>query len=60
MRKTFDELIELANKADNDDRSATVIEALKAASALGEGLSSRYELMLADNLRAVGRIAEAR
>jgi lipopolysaccharide biosynthesis regulator YciM len=60
MARTFDELIELAMKADNDRRPITVIEALKAASALGEGLSSRYELMLADNLRAVGRIAEAR
>ena len=60
MARTFDELIELAMKADNDQRPATVIEALKAASVLGEGLSSRYELMLADNLRAVGRIAEAR
>jgi|GEM_PF-1789819 len=60
MARTFDELIELAMKADNDRRPVTVIEALKAASALGEVLSSRYELMLADNLRAVGRIAEAR
>jgi tetratricopeptide (TPR) repeat protein len=60
MARTFDEFIELAMEADNDRRPITVIEALKAASALGEGLSSRHELMLADNLRAVGRIAEAR
>src|ERR1700693_350455 len=60
MSRTFDELIELANRADNDDRPATVIESLRAASACGAGLSSRYELMLADNLRAVGRITEAR
>lgn len=60
MARTFDELIDLARKADNDHRPATVVEALMAACAIGEGLSSRYELMLADNLRAVGRIAEAR
>jgi tetratricopeptide (TPR) repeat protein len=60
MSKTFDELIELATQADNDDRPATVVESLRAASTCGAGLSSRYELMLADNLRAVGRIAEAK
>jgi tetratricopeptide (TPR) repeat protein len=59
MSKTFDELIELAKTADNDGRLATVVEALTAASALGE-LSSRYGLMLADNLRAIGKIEDAR
>jgi tetratricopeptide (TPR) repeat protein len=59
MVKTFDQLIELAKTADNDGRLATVVEALTAASAQGE-LSSRYELMLADNLRAIGKISDAR
>jgi tetratricopeptide (TPR) repeat protein len=59
MAKGFDELIELAKTADNDGRLATVVEALTAASAQRE-LSSRYELMLADNLRAIGKIEHAR
>src|SRR5258708_23024402 len=60
MDRTLEELRGWARRCNNERRPATVIEALKAASALGEGLSSRYELMLADNLRGVGRIAEAR
>lgn len=60
MQKTFDELLELAQLADNDGRPATVVELLTRASKYAPGLSARYELTLADNLRVIGRTAEAR
>jgi tetratricopeptide (TPR) repeat protein len=60
MSKSFDELVELAKKADHDDRPATVVEALTAASKCTGTLPSWYEFVLADNLRSIGRISEAR
>jgi tetratricopeptide (TPR) repeat protein len=60
MPRTFDELIELAKTADKDERPATAIEALTAACKCVGTLPSWYELVLADNLRTIGKIAEAR
>jgi tetratricopeptide (TPR) repeat protein len=60
MPRTFDELIELAKTADKDGRPATAIEALTAACKCAGTLPSWYEFVLADNLRAIGKIAEAR
>ena len=60
MKKTHDQLLKMAKAADHDQRHATVVECLNAASIRSDGLSSSFSIRLADNLRLIGRFNEAR
>lgn len=62
MKKTFEELLQMAKSADNDDCPAAAVECLFAAAAAAQNkqLPSWCDLILADNLRAMGRLDEAK
>lgn len=60
MERSCEELLKMAKAADEDDRPATAAECLLAASRMNQTLPSWASLRLADNLRAIGRIDQAR
>jgi tetratricopeptide (TPR) repeat protein len=59
MKLKFDELYKMAKKADREDRPAEAVELFKSVFAFNQSLSAYARLRLADNLRVIGRFAEA-
>jgi len=55
MKMSLEQLLEMAKKADQEDRHATAVEMFEAAYNLDPDMSSYMRFRLADSLRIIGR-----